>query len=187
MIKSDLRFAARDNVRDASTTVKRSDAHGAPDGASLSLWRLLCAVGPRLRSVGVGGLVVLLVLPLLGFSVPEADPYHEHILVGGTSPEQLSALTYHLYHHLASPWPPTRHPESAGRDPAAVTGGPCVVSVLNSTAVGTAVLALGSAGLVGAGRCIAPDPTLAGRVVMTPFAFWWEVILLTPDPPPRWS
>lgn len=140
-----------------------------------------------MRIVGVAGLVVMLVLPLLGFSVAEADPYHEHILVGGTAAERLSALTHHLYHHVASPWSPTRSPQTAGGDLAAITGGSCVVSVLSSNAAGAAVFALGGAGLVGAGRCVAPDPPLAGRVVMAPFALWWEVTLLTPDPPPRWS
>ncbi|HEX9533196.1 MAG TPA: hypothetical protein VGA58_10535 [bacterium] len=141
-----------------------------------------------MRIVGVAGLVVMLVLPLLGFSIAEADPYHEHILVGGTAAEQLSALTHHLYHHAASPWlPPTRSPQTNGMDPAAVAGGFCVVSVLSSGAVGAAVFALGGAGLVGIGRCVAPVPTLAGRIVMVPSAFWWEVNVLTPDPPPRWS
>ena len=174
-------------MRHASTTVKRSDGHCAPDGVSAGLRRLACAVAPCLRIVGIAGLVVLLALPLLGFSVPEADPYHEHILVGGTAAEQLSALTYHLYHHLASPWLPSRHPGNAEASPATVTGGPCMVSVLSSSAAGAAVFALGGAGLVGASRCVAPNPTLAGPVVMTPSAFWWEVILLTADPPPRWS
>ena len=140
-----------------------------------------------MRIVGVAGLIVLLVLPLLGFSVAEADPYHEHILVGGTAAGQFSALTHHLYHHVASPWPPTRSPQTGGVDPAAVAGASCVVSVLSSSAAGAAVFALGGAGLVGTGRCVAPDAPLAGRVVMMPSAFWWDVNVLTPNPPLRWS
>jgi hypothetical protein len=139
-----------------------------------------------MRIVEVAGLVVMLVLPLLGFSVAEADPYHEHILIGGTSAEQISALTHHLYHHVAAPWP-TRSRQTDGVDLTEVTGSSCVVSVLSSGAVGSAVFALGGAGLVGTGRCVAPDPTFASRVVLIPSAFWWEVTLLTPDPPPRWS
>ncbi len=145
------------------------------------------AFAPRIRIVGVAGLVVMLVLPLLGFSVAEADPYHEHILVGGTAAEQLNALTHHLYHHLSSPWPSTRSSQTNGGNLAAVAGGSCVVSVLSSSAAGAAVFALGGAGLVGAGRCVAPAPTLMSRVVMIPSAFWWDVTLLTPDPPPRSS
>jgi hypothetical protein len=139
-----------------------------------------------MRIVEVAGLVVMLVLPLLGFSVAEADPYHEHILIGGTSAEQISALTHHLYHHIAAPWP-TRSRQTGGVDLTEVTGSSCVVSVLSSSAAGAAVFALEGAGLVGTGRCLAPDPTFAGRVVPMPSAFWWEVTLLTPDPPPRWS
>jgi hypothetical protein len=139
-----------------------------------------------MRIVGVAGLVVMLVLPLLGFSVAEADPYHEHILVGGTSTEQLQVLTHHLYHHIAFPLPPTRSSQTDRGVPATV-GSSCVVSVLSSGAAGAAMFALGGAGLVGAGRCVVPDPPLAGRVVMTPAAFRWEVSPLTPDPPPRWS
>ncbi|HEX4842003.1 MAG TPA: hypothetical protein VFV60_07535, partial [bacterium] len=101
--------------------------------------------------------------------------------------EQLRALTHHLYHHAASPPQATRIPRREGVNPAAVTGGSCVVSVLSNGAAGAVVFALGGAGLVGAARCVAPDPTLAGRVVMMPSGFWWEVILLTPDPPPPWS
>ncbi len=173
-------------VRITNAAGKRSDlqcrAHVAPAGL-----RHLAFAAPRMRIVGVVGLVVMLVLPLLGFSLAEIDPSHEHILVGGTAAEQLSALTSHLYHHLSSPWPPTRGPQTDGLNPATVASDSCVVSVLSSSAAGAAVLALGGAGLVGAGRCVAPGPALAGRVVMTQSAIWWEVSVLTPDPPPRWS
>ncbi len=140
-----------------------------------------------MRIVGFAGLVAMLVFPLLGFSMAEADPYHEHVLVGGTAAEQLRALTNHLYHHVGYPWPPTHRSQKDGGDPVAVADGTCVVSVLSRTAVGAAMFALGGAGMVGAGQCVASDPTLAGRVVMRPSAFWWEVTVLPPDPPPRWS
>lgn len=167
-------------------SANRSNPHWRPDVAPARLRLLASALAARMRIVGVAGLVGMLVLPLLGFSVAEADPYHEHILIGGTSAEQISALRHHLYHHAASPWP-TRSGQTGGMGLAKVTGSSCVVSVLSSGAVGSVVFALGGAGLVGTGRCVAPDPTLEGRVVLMPSAFWWEVTLLTPDPPPRWS
>ncbi len=173
-------------MRHPSVSANRSDPQWRPDVAPARLRLLASALAARMRIVEVAGLVVMLVLPLLGFSVAEADPYHEHILIGGTSAEQISALTHHLYHHIAAPWP-TRSRQTGGVDLTEVTGSSCVVSVLSSSAAGSAVFALVGAGLVGTSRCVAPDTTFAGRVALMPSAFWWEVTLLTPDPPPRWS
>jgi hypothetical protein len=146
------------------------------------------AVATHRRIVGVAGLVVTLVLPLLGFSMAEADPYHEHIMVGGTAAEQLHTLAQHLYHRGTAQRPPAASVHTGSVDPAAVTDYPSrMVSVLSSGAVGAAVFALGGPVLVEAGRCLVLAPAAAGRVVMTPSTSWRTFILPLLDPPPRWS
>src|SRR5713226_8303068 len=147
-------------------------------------WR---ARGTGLRIVGVVWLCAALVLPLLGYSAAEAEPSHEHIMVGGSAGEQIRALARHLHHRFVAL--STSHPSvfSAGSETVSVSCQARAVSVRGSGAAGVSVFGFGNALPVGAGRPVVPILPLAGRAVVQPSASGCQVILPIPDPPPRWS
>jgi hypothetical protein len=176
-----------DHVRQMITAMKRPHPRWRMDVIPAVRRHAASAVAAHRRIVGVAGLVVTLVLPLLGFSMAEADPYHEHIMVGGTAAEQLHTLAQHLYHRWATQRPPAASVHTGSVDPATVTDSSRVVSVLSNGTTGAAVFALGGPVLVGAGRCLVLAPARAGRVVLTPSASCRTVVLPLPNPPPRWS
>ncbi len=144
------------------------------------------AGGTGLRIVGVVWLCAALMFPLLGYSAAEADPSHEHVMVGGSSAEQIRALALHLHHRFGAL--PHRHPTvfTAGSETVSVSGQTGVVSVRGSGAAGVSVLGFENALPVGAGRPVVPILQLAGRAVVKPSAGGFQVVLPTPAPPPRW-
>ncbi len=136
------------------------------------------------RICGLALLAVALVLPLLDPHALEGDPYHEHIVVGGSPVDQARALAAHLHHRSV----PLRH-ESSNR----VVTGSCaspstdnvqVVSVHSGSAAGSAVIGFPNT-IAAAGHSGAPIPTLTSPVVVPSPLHTLEIILLVPDPPPR--
>lgn len=139
------------------------------------------AVKASQRIGGIIGLIGVTVLFAVGLPGSAADPFHDHIMVGGTTTDQLHALAHHLYHRAASSLPiPSRIDQvPAGRSSSAVS----VLSVGRGEA---AVFSLGGAAMAGPVRWIAPALVLAGPVVIPPVS-WLTVMLPLSDPPPRWS
>lgn len=143
--------------------------------------RKAAAVTVRLRIGGTVWVVGAMVLLMLGLPGTEADPFHEHIMVGGTATDQLHVLAHHLYHRALPPLPSGPHRDQvAGEDPSRV------VSVLSVRHGDAAVFSLGGAVLVETAGYVVPAPPLGGPVMIPP-VLWRTVILLLPDPPPRWS
>jgi hypothetical protein len=156
-----------------------------------------CAPRGRCRERRTSVAVCLLTAALLRVVLPavdtraiEHDPYHLHVVIGGTPVQRAEAMARHRQHgHGAGShrgiasvaqsglcgWPD----DPDGRRPR-------VLSVVPSAAWGTTVLS--AAGLSIAVPESPREPTItwpAGRLAATPETLPLRIFLSVPDPPPR--
>lgn len=140
--------------------------------------------GPRRRAACLG--VLCMMLPGL-FAFPTSagqDPYHIHIVVGGTRADRARALASHLLRErkgIDDAEPPTA-PSTLGRTGSGVR----VFSLRGNDDGGPAVLSLESGGaILQAAVPQVPVPSQTDRYIASPLLGVPQTALATPDPPPR--
>ncbi len=146
--------------------------------------RLPSEVATALRILGSTFLCAALLLPLLDSHALEGDPYHEHIIVGGSPADQARALAEHL-RHFSVPWPQDApRPLATGCDDYPGNARPRVFAVHGGSAAGSSVIGLGNAAAM-EGQLVVPVPPSVRLAVIPSPANPFDVILPVPDPPPR--
>jgi hypothetical protein len=119
--------------------------------------------------------------PLLGDHAPRLDPFHAHVVIGGTPEQRAKALLTHHHHRFM---PVGCHREETDPSPASGDGA-TVLSISASTAAGASVLNTAGLGIAGpairwALTCV-PGPKLLPVSQPTPRRLAPAPL----DPPPR--
>ena len=127
-----------------------------------------------------------LVLPLLDPHALEGDPYHEHIIVGGSPTDQARALAAHLRHFAGAVLQHSGGTATTGCNDHSGNAGARVLSIHGDGAAGSSVIGLGNAVAMEERAAVPIAPS--ARLAVTHFsASTLGVILPVPDPPPRSS
>ena len=127
-----------------------------------------------------------LVLPLLDPHALEGDPYHEHVIVGGSPTDQARALAAHLRHFARPVLQHSVGTGATGCNDHSSHAGARVLSIRGDSGTGSSVIGLGNAVAMEA-RTAVPIAPSARLAVIYFSANTLDVILPVPDPPPRGS
>jgi hypothetical protein len=137
------------------------------------------------------GAVVRLVAPVADPRAVERDPYHLHLVIGGTPAQRAGALAHHRHHGHDSP----RCIAELGRDGADATRpddevvggseGPRVVSLFPGATPGTMILGTAGLALATAAASTPTAPRMTGAVARPATLRLARAALPVPDPPPR--
>lgn len=148
---------------------------------------------PVVAAVAVLATVLRLVLPIADTRVVERDPYHLHLVIGGTPAQRAEALAHHRHHGHERPRGSVGGLGRKGSRPPRTVGetredrrAPRVVSVLPGTAPGAVVHS--ATGLVVATAAAPARPTgprATGLVTRPASQRVMHEALPVPDPPPR--
>ncbi|MDR7521633.1 MAG: hypothetical protein QN168_04125 [Armatimonadota bacterium] len=150
---------------------------------------------PR-QAAGTGLLLVTiarLILPIANTQAVERDPYHLHLVIGGTPAQRAEALAHHRHHDHDRPHGsaghPGRHWTGGGQTQRMAQGDPQVprvVSVLPGTASGAMVLSTtGLSVATVAAPAGPPAPRATGQIAGLAPPRVARVAIPVPDPPPR--
>jgi hypothetical protein len=131
------------------------------------------------------------VIPVADTSAAEHDPYHLHIVIGGTAVQRAEAMARHLHggRSVATHRPdaaPAAEPGLCGAPDGPDAAGPRVFSVLPSVSLGAMVLsAAGLSSAVPEAPCAFVAACTSSRLAALPRLPFHQTILSVPDPPPR--
>jgi len=126
------------------------------------------------------------VLPLLDPHALEGDPYHEHIIVGGSSTDQARALAAHLRHFAGPVLQHSGGTETTGCNEHSSSAGARVLSIRGDSGTGSSVIGLGNAVAMEEHTAVPIAPSARLAVILIS-ACTLGVTLSVPDPPPRGS
>jgi hypothetical protein len=136
--------------------------------------------------------VVRLVVSVADPGTVERDPYHLHLVIGGTPAQRADALAHHRHHghdRLHRPAEPLgRDGADAARPRGEPPGGPDaprVVSLFPGSVPGAMVLSAAGLALATAAAANPTAPPMTGQVARPERPRVARVVLPVPDPPPR--
>jgi len=139
----------------------------------------VCVQAALRRFILLGGIGTLLSAPWLN---PHAvDPYHTHLVIGGTPEERARALAEHTHTHGL-------HTHTHGPvHPVGEESRVQVISLNTATPLGSLILGLGAEGIATSAKPSLFPPGLEGRLLPRGPDRIRSVDLPVPEPPPRLS